>query len=258
MEKFKFSLYDIDQKSFEEMYNAAGSYYMFSDMDVYSRYQKFTADNNVWQLSRSNVQAALKLMSTYVDYVGPAEAEVFRLRFAYVRIKKHFDKFEEDFGLKEVLTKRDSSIHYSNVFGGDCLSLAFYLAASDGQLAVAETEFIEGVVRMGLTQSMTLELIKDSSMVDEEGREKYANTALSSLSIALISDKFYTAKPELYQHSLYGGVNLASTVMAFYKDFGMGLVGVDGDVSEEEKQDIDKLLKNLEIVSSAFANQVKS
>ena len=44
MEKFKFSLYDIDQKSFEEMYNAAGSYYMFSDMDVYSRYQKFTAE----------------------------------------------------------------------------------------------------------------------------------------------------------------------------------------------------------------------
>ena len=249
MEKFKYTLNDTDYQSLMAAHAAAVKYYSRKNMNVFMEMDQ----KNILSVGQSNLPLAWKLLREYVDFVTLEEAKVADLRSRYVKIREFLDIFERDFGRKDVLTgDTNPDIHYANVFGGDVMKFAFYLVAADGKLALAETQFIEGVLNMGLTQEFTLELIQNSGIMDEEDRKKYESSALKSLNIALISDRYYLA------HPMGSGItDLTDKIILFFKHFGETLVGIDGEESPEETESIEKLLKNFRTVSEAFATSIK-
>lgn len=250
MEKIKVFVPDMSFSTFRDIYNDTQSYYAGQSLEIHKEFISM----DLFGTAQKNLTMGWKLLSPFIESVSKGEADAFTLRWKYyLSLRKKFERFEEDFGLNQMLTKtEDTSVHYVNILGGDVLTYAFYLAAADGQLAIEETAYIETVVKMGLNQGFTLELIKNSPVVDEEDRKKYENTAMTSLSIAMIADRYYKAKPDSGVYANYTGM-----LIEFLEKFGKGLVGIDGEISPEEKESIDALLKNFKTVSESFANQVK-
>ncbi len=250
MEKLKYHITDMDFSNFRDVYNEAISYYSKFMPEASKEIQ----NQNLYSTAQKNLPMGWKLLGPYWTQVSEAEAKVFSLRWKYYLVlRERFDKFEKDFGLNQMLTKsNDPDIHYVNILGGEILTYAFYLAAADGSLAIEETAYIESIMHYGLTQSSTLELIKSSSVINEEDRKKYENTAMKSLTIAMLSDRFYMSKPEGKWQS-----SLAGMLISFLEQFGKGLVGIDGEITKEEQQSIDALINNFKTVSESFANQIK-
>ena len=254
MEKFKTHITDLDFSNFRDAYNDAIAYYSRNYAEASNEMMR----QDIFGIGRRNIQMGWKLLAPFVDYVSEVEALIFKLRNQYLNIRKCLEQFEEDFGRKEILTKSpDESVHYVNVFGGDALIYALYLAAADGILAGEESAFITGVLGQFYDHNFILEIIKSDSRVStEEGRKEYEKTAMQSITLALINDRFYSSNKDK-MGKLYTSPYLTGSITGFFKEFGIGLVGIDGEVSQEEKESIDTLLNNFNIMSESFAKQMK-
>lgn len=170
------------------------------------------------------------------------------LRQIYLQIRKHFADIEKVFGKMECF----GSDHYEDIFGKDFARFIYYLAASDGVLAEAERRYINEITGANESTRDMISTIIKSGMATAGSREDFAKTPMISFIICLVADEVM----------IQSGVRqkpVFPILISFFTEVGVGLVSVDGTVTQGEKEDLVRVINTMaetakkEIQKGAFS-----
>ena len=157
----------------------------------------------------------------------------------YQTLRTYFAMVENDFGKIPDF----GPYPYASIFGGEVCKFAYYLAAADGRLDERERLYINEITGYAESTQAMVDMMKQSGVVLNEDRERFAQTPFTCLVIALIADAAYK---EIGQDS-----DLFKMVLTFFVLLGSDLISIDGQIAPTEQAALQAIVDTMQSVAES-------
>lgn len=160
----------------------------------------------------------------------------------YQTLKAYFTMVENELGHMDNF----GPYPYASVFGGEVCKFAYYIAATDDRLDERERVYINEITGYAESTQSMIDMMKQSGVVMDEDRERFAQTPFKCLEIALLADSVYKDRG---QES-----DLLKMTLTFFILLGTDLMSVDGQVTSEEQAALQAIVDTMQIVAEKAYN----
>lgn len=160
-----------------------------------------------------------------------------QVKSMYQTLRTYFTMVEEDFGHMSVF----GPYPYASIFGGEVCKFAYYMAAADGRLDERERLYINEITGYGENTQQMIETMKQSGVVMEEERDRFAQTPFKCLMIALAADAVYKESGR--------DSDLLKMTLTFFVLLGSDLMSVDGNISPEEQASLQAVVDTMQTIA---------
>lgn len=172
----------------------------------------------------------------------------FQLHQLYIAFKNAMIEAEQNFGNIIPVNTRGKS--YALQFEDDIRSYCWYLSAADGILEVRETQFMNEVFGESIPQAVMIEMLKKCGIALPSVRQQYENGGVPTIGIAVCADYLYS--------NIGKSSNLKDLVIQFFTELGVALIGIDGEVTPEERDSVVKFVTSKSAIADALASSLRS
>ena len=252
---FQIDVYDRSASYVRSVWNAAQHYYMRHPDEVgglSNAYAVIDKMGDALSLAYTNVDAAWGVLMRYVDihFMTEEEKEAYSFtaeclsvdecKAQYKEIRDAVEKFEHDFGHNAALGDKP----YTEVMDANLRNFCYYLVAADDRLTKDEADMINEILGENYSFEETLDMASNSNVISDEDRAKFETSIMKSFVITVFADRCYKR----------GGGNSSYSYRLFsaYEDVGRRILASDGEVSQEEKDDLNKILDHIQKVVQPF------
>lgn len=247
MDRFSVKIADRSPSEAQRVYAQAQRYY-FRALGAKFYNSPYEHIGDCCSYFFTNIDKAWAILAKYVDIelMSAADKYVYdimsgdELNVLFNQLKDAFADYEKEFGHNNAL----GEMPYADVASLNLRKFCYYLIASDGMITEEEADMINVILGDNYTFDETKEMLINANIISKEDRDFFEKSVMKSFVIAIFADKANAAK----------GIDsyIVNRIFILYEHVGRRIIASDGEVLQEEKDDLNKILDCIENVIKPF------